>query len=181
MKSRDYVEEIKIPEGTTVQRNGKFLIVSKGKNTIKREFIDPRLKIKVEGDKILIEIPIMTRKEKMQVGTLAAHIQNMIRGVDQPYVYKLKVCAGHFPMNISITGRVMTVKNYVGEKVPRMLELKDGVDVKIDGTDIIVTSPDKECAGQTASTIELLCRRPGFDPRIFQHGIYITEKAGKHA
>jgi large subunit ribosomal protein L6 len=82
-------------------------------------------------------------------------------------------------MNISITGKQFTVKNFIGEKVPRVMELREGVEVKIEGSDIIISSPDKELAGQTAGAIELLCRRPGFDPRIFQQGIYIIEKAGK--
>ncbi len=181
MKMNNYVEEISIPDGITAQFSGIMLSVSKGKFSIKREFIDPRLQIKVEGNKIVINVPRLTRKEKMQVGTFVAHIKNMIHGVNEPFVYKLKVCAGHFPMNITIAGKTMTVKNFVGEKVPRILEFRDGVEVKLEGADITVTSPDKELAGQTASAIELLCRRPGFDPRIFQQGIYITEKAGKLA
>ncbi|MEK6867479.1 MAG: 50S ribosomal protein L6 [Nanoarchaeota archaeon] len=177
----NYVEEITIPEGITAQFSGTTLSVSKGKLSIKRDFVDPRLQMKVEGSKIIIHVPRLTRKEKMQVGTFAAHIKNMVNGVNEPFVYKLKVCAGHFPMNITIVGKTMTVKNFVGEKVPRVLEFREGVDVKLEGTDITVTSPDKELAGQTASAIELLCRRPGFDSRIFQQGIYITEKAGKLA
>lgn len=181
MKMNNYVEEISVPEGITAQFNGTMLSVSKGKFSIKREFIDPRLQIKAEGNKIVITVPRLTRKEKMQVGTFVAHMKNMVNGVNEPFVYKLKVCAGHFPMNITLAGKIMTVKNFVGEKVPRVLEFRDGVEVKLEGADITVTSPDKELAGQTASAIELLCRRPGFDPRIFQQGIYITEKAGKLA
>ena len=179
MNMKEYKEEIAIPEGVVAQLEGTLLHISKGKARISRLFTDPRLTLTVQGNSIVIEEKKVTRKEKMQIGTFVAHIKNMIKGIVHPYVYKLRVCSGHFPMNISITGKQFTVKNFIGEKVPRVMELREGVEVKIEGSDIIISSPDKELAGQTAGAIELLCRRPGFDPRIFQQGIYIIEKAGK--
>ncbi len=179
MKVKNYREEISVPEGTIAHVSDTMISITKGKATQKREFRDPRLSLKVENNMILLEVPKMTKKEKMLAGTIAAHIKNMIKGVNQQYVYKLKICSGHFPMNITLAGKQFSVKNYVGEKVPRVLEIMDGVEIKIDGNDITVTSVDKESAGQTAGAIELLCRRPGFDTRIFQQGIYIIEKPGK--
>ena len=179
MKALNYVEEMEIPEGTNAKFEGSILVISKGKVIIKREFHDPRLQLKVEGNKIMLEAPRVTRKEKMQIGTFIAHIKNMLKGVNEPYVYKLRICSGHFPMNIAVTGKTITVKNFVGEKIPRVLAFKEGVEVKMEGQDIIVSSPDKELSGMTAGAIELICRRPGFDPRIFQQGIYIIEKCGK--
>ncbi len=179
MKALNYVEEMEIPEGISAKFEGAVLVVSKGKASVKRAFHDPRLKVRVQGNKILLEAPKVTKKEKMQIGTFVAHIKNMLNGVNKPYVYKLRICSGHFPMNIAVSGKTITVKNFVGEKIPRVLTLKEGVEVKMEGTDIIVSSPDKELAGMTAGAIELICRRPGFDPRIFQQGIYIIEKCGK--
>lgn len=180
MKIKDYREEIAVPEGTSIVRQGLLLKIAKGKVMVQRLFQDPQIRINVHDNKITIETDIMTRKEKMRIGTMVAHIKNMIRGVHEQYVYKLKVCSGHFPMNISISGKQFSVKNFVGEKIPRVLELQEGVEVKMEGNElIIVTSADKELAGRTAGSIELLCRRPGFDSRIFQQGIYIIEKAGK--
>ncbi len=181
MKIKNYVEELSVPEGTTAQIHKGMLTVSKAKHTLTREFKDPRLSMKMDANKIVISLKEMTRREKMLVGTVVAHIKNMLKGVNQPYVYKLKICSGHFPMNIALSGKTLSAKNFVGEKVPRLLQIKNGVDVKVEGMDITVTSADKELAGQTAGAIELLCRRPGFDPRIFQQGIYLTEKAGKSA
>lgn len=179
MKVKDYTEKIDIPEGVTLLVEGSLLTVSYNKNTIARQFTEPHITLNVEGSTLLLHTAVATRKEKMRMATFVAHIKNMVAGVIQPYVYKLRICSGHFPMNISVSGRQCIVKNFVGEKIPRILMLRDGVDVKIEGSDIIVSSPDKELAGMTAGALELLCRRPGFDPRIFQQGIYIIEKAGK--
>ena len=56
--------------------------------------------------------------------------------------------------------------------------IKAGAEVKLDGI-INITSPDKEIAGQISADIEQLTRRPGFDTRVFQDGIYIINKDGE--
>ena len=113
------------------------------------------------------------------VDIVKAHIKNMIKGVSEGFVYTLKICSSHFPMSVSVSGNKLEVKNYLGEKVPRVLNLVENVKVTINGEEVVVESSDKELAGQTAANIELLTRRSGFDRRVFQDGIYITEKAGK--
>ncbi|MBI2666293.1 50S ribosomal protein L6 [Candidatus Woesearchaeota archaeon] len=113
------------------------------------------------------------------MSTFAAHMKNSIKGTQEQYEYKLKICSGHFPMNISVSGREFVIKNFLGETVPRKITLLQGADVKINGTEIVVKSADKEIAGQTAASIEQLCRITNRDIRIFQDGCYITQKAGE--
>ena len=60
-----------------------------------------------------------------------------------------------------------------------MVTLKEGADVTIDGTAIIITSTDIEKAGQAAANIEQLTRITDKDIRIFQDGIYIVRKGSK--
>jgi large subunit ribosomal protein L6 len=73
----------------------------------------------------------------------------------------------------------LLIKNFLGESVPRKMAIKPNVEVKIEGEEIIVSSPDKEAAGQVAGDIEQLTRIKKRDIRIFQDGCYITHKAGK--
>ena len=82
-------------------------------------------------------------------------------------------------MNVSISGQELIIKNFLGESVPRKVTILPGADVKVNGTEIIVSGSDKEVAGQTAARIENLCRITNRDRRIFQDGCYIIEKAGK--
>jgi large subunit ribosomal protein L6 len=179
MRVKDYNEELELPEGVNAQLNEALLTVTKDKASVERSFRHPKITLRLEGNKVRFVIPIMTKREKTALGTFKAHVRNMAQGVQEPFVYKLKVCSGHFPMNISMNNGGIVVKNFIGEKVPRVLKIREGVDVKIDGDVITVSCPDKELAGLTAGSIEKLCSRPGFDKRIFQQGIYITEKAGK--
>jgi large subunit ribosomal protein L6 len=82
-------------------------------------------------------------------------------------------------MNVNVINNNLVVKNFFGEKVPRVLQLKNGAEVKVEGDLIHVTSSNKEIAGQVSADIEQLTRRPGYDTRIFQDGIYIVNKDGK--
>jgi large subunit ribosomal protein L6 len=43
----------------------------------------------------------------------------------------------------------------------------------------VLTGSDLEQVSQTAANIERATKIRGFDPRVFQDGIYITEKAGR--
>lgn len=115
----------------------------------------------------------------MLLGSLGAHLRNAIQGVQQLHQYKLRICSGHFPMTVSLTGNEFIVKNFLGESVPRQVQLVPGVTVKINDKEILVTGPDKEKAGLMAERIEQLCRITNRDLRIFMDGLWITEKAGK--
>jgi large subunit ribosomal protein L6 len=82
-------------------------------------------------------------------------------------------------MTVSVNKNQLIVKNLLGEKIPRVLDLKEGVTVKVEGENIIVESTDKEKAGQCAASIEQLTRRTGYDTRVFQDGCWITIKDKK--
>ena len=127
----------------------------------------------IDNLKSILSEPNLEGKYELEI------IDILMQGVSENYVYRLKICSGHFPMTVNAKDGVFTVKNFIGERIPRTYKLMDNVDVKVEGDIVLVSSPNKEIAGQTAASIEQLCRRPGFDSRIFQDGIYMIEKAGK--
>ena len=169
-------DEITIPSGVSVHvKDGEFTV--KGpKGEVKRRLYHPRVNYAVEGDSIVITSEDATKREKTLLFTMVSHVKNLIQGVTEGHSYKLKVCSGHFPMSVTIKGDTLEVKNFIGEAVPRRLKLNPAVKVEIEGVIITVEGADVEAAGQQAARIEALCRRPGFDKRIFQDGIYITHK-----
>lgn len=172
-------ENIKIPEGVQASIKDAIMNIKGPKGEISRNVTDPKLKIEMREGKIILSTQRSTKRDKRTVGTFSAHINNMIRGVQKPYVYKLKICSGHFPMTVSITKGEIVIKNFLGEKVPRAAKLRPDATVKMDGDIITVESADKEAAGQTAAKIELLTSVRNRDLRVFQDGIYIIEKDGK--
>ena len=176
---KNITNEIDIPNGISVSVNNQVLLVKGPKGEVKKEMKQHIISIRVNQQKILFESKRNTKEDKKIIGSLVAHFKNMIKGSMENHNYVLKICAGHFPMNVSVSGSKLIVKNFLGEKVPRTLELKNGADVKVEGDLIKVTSASKEIASQISADIEQLTRRPGFDTRIFQDGIYIINKDGK--
>ncbi len=169
-------EEIKVPEGITTTAKDGILTVKGPKGEISRDFNSEKASIAVGQGRIIVTAKRSTKKEKQVAGAFEAHINNMFEGVSKGHHYTLKICSGHFPMNVSISGKEFIVKNFLGEKTSRKVTLPAGVSVKINGNDIDVEGPDKELVGTAASAMERLTKRPNFDKRIFQDGIILTSK-----
>jgi large subunit ribosomal protein L6 len=172
-------ETIGVPSGVTAAMQGTALALKGPKGELRRIVASKSVQVSVDGDTIVLSSKNATKKEKRLLETNAAHIRNMLRGAKDGHTYKLKICSGHFPMSVTLKGDLFEVKNFIGEGVPRQLRIKPGVKVTIAGVDITVESVDKELAGNQAAAIELVTRRPGYDTRVFQDGIYITVKDGK--
>jgi len=173
---KNLCERIAIPGGVEVLLEKKLLKVKGKAGECLRKIAEPMLSIAVEGKEIVLKADGATKREKSRLYSLVAHMKNMINGVQNGYKYTLKICSGHFPMNVVLSGNTLVVKNFFGEKYPRVVPLKPGAKVKINGDKIYVESVDKEIAGQVAADIEQTIRLRGRDQRIFQDGIYITEK-----
>ncbi len=173
---------IQIPEGVDVVIEGRKVKVIGPRGEIERELWHPGLQIGI--DKSMNEVVIRTentrKKLKAIAGTFASHINNMITGVKDGYFYRLKVVHAHFPMQVAVTkdGKGVSISNFLGERRPRIAKLMDGVKVEIrdKGSEILLTGVDKEAVGQSAANIEQTTRIKGYDPRVFQDGIYLVEK-----
>lgn len=172
-------ETVTLPSGVTATLANGIVTIKGPKGELERAMKDPMITIKLKENTVVITRKKGTKRQKRMINSFVAHLNNMIQGVQQPYQYRLKICSGHFPINVSASGDQLIVKNFLGEKSPRTLKLKKGVSVKIEGDQIVVESPDKELAGQMSSDIELLTAKRNRDLRVFQDGIYMTEKAGK--
>jgi len=182
MAKKIHFVNLEIPEGTSVEIDGNTFIVKGKTGEIKRKFLNPRILFKKEGNAIVImcrEDIKFSSKDKMYINTYRAHIKNLFTGVNIGFNAKLKICSGHFPMNISISGNLLSIKNFLGEKIPRTVKLFNGVKVEITGDEITVKGIDKELVGQMAASIEQATRITNRDRRIFQDGCFIVKKPGE--
>ncbi len=176
---KDVEKIVEIPEGVSVEMNNSEVIAKADGKEMKREFTHPNIEIKVEGNQVKVASKKATKRELKNIGTIAGHIKNMVEGFKQPFEYKLEICNVHFPMNAKVEGQEVVIKSFLGEKKDRKAKILGNVTVEIKGNDISVSSFDKEAAGQTAANIEKSARLTGRDRRIFQDGIFITEKCGR--
>jgi len=176
---KEIIEEIKIPEEMTVEIVGDAIIIKKDNSELKRKFAG--FSIKQEGNKLILYDKKASRREKNLIMTTLAHIKNMIKGLQERFEYKLEICAIHFPMNVTYdeNKKEIIIKNFLGEVKPRTSKIPENVDIKISGNIITVSSYDKEAAGLASAIIERISKVKGRDRRIFQDGIYLTEKAGR--
>jgi large subunit ribosomal protein L6 len=179
MKDETLVEEVEIPKGVEVKIEGRTVTVKGPKGENSKEFKFPTIKTTLEDGSIKLEAINQKKVQKRNINTMKAHLKNLIKGVLDGFTYTLKICSGHFPMNVSVSGKDFLVKNFLGEKVPRVLKLKEGANVKVEGQEVTVYSVDLETAGQVAADIEQLTRVTNKDIRIFQDGIYIIKKPRK--
>ena len=174
---RDPKEEIELPEGFQAEVKEGNIIVRGNNGELIRELPRHHFTAKAEPRKVTIEVD--HKKYRNLIGTFGSHIRNMIRGLQEPWVYKLKICSSHFPMTVELKDRELVINNFFGERSPRKVKLPEGINVEIQGDIITITSPNKESAGSAAGNIEKATKVKDKDVRIFSDGVYITMKAGK--
>jgi large subunit ribosomal protein L6 len=175
---KELFQNIEIPEGVEVEIVENRVVVTGKEGKIEKEFNLANLSIEKKGDEIIIGNKKASKKEKRRMNTIAAHIRNMLQGVQGKFEYKLKICFSHFPITVEVKGNEALIKNFLGEKTPRKTKIPAGAEVKVEKDIIIITSPDVEVAGQAAANFENVTRIVKRDRRVFQDGIFITSKAG---
>ena len=94
--------EIEIPKGIDLTKESNIFKAKGPKGEIERKLISKHIDIKKEENKIILSSKKPSKREKAIINTFRAHIKNMIKGVQEGFIYKLKICSGHFPMNVSI-------------------------------------------------------------------------------
>ena len=176
---KEIFQKIKIPEGVEVEIIGNTLIIKGKEGENKRKFNIADLVFEKRNDEIVLGSENATKKEKKKINTFAAHIKNMIKGVQEKFEYTLKACYSHFPITIEVQGDKAIIKNFLGEKSPRIVKIPKGIEIDVDREIIKIKSVNKELAGMAATNFEKATKIRKKDRRIFQDGIYMTNKAGR--
>ena len=179
MVKLDRVEHtVEIPEGITASIDGDTVTITGPKGSVSRDFGSARHDIFQEGGALIVRVDIPRRKERALAGTWNAHLNNMVKGVNDGFTYTLKALYSHFPMTLAVQGNKFIVNNYFGERVPRSAEILDGVQVKVQNkTEVVVTGIDKEAVGQTAANIARSTPAKKRDRRVFQDGLSLIKQA----
>jgi len=169
-------DRVRAPEGVEVQLDGDEVVVSGTLGSLRRRLSHPRVSLSLESGELRIRSELPGRREKAVVGTFGAHVRNMITGVSHGFTYRMKIVYAHFPMKASVKGSEFIIENFLGERSPRRTRILGETKVTVQGDQVVLTGPNVEDVGQTAANIEQATKIRGFDPRVFQDGIYITSK-----
>ncbi|XP_002159380.1 large ribosomal subunit protein uL6 [Hydra vulgaris] len=175
-------ETIVIPDGVTLEMNGRSITVKGRRGTLHRNFNHLNLELTFINKKtIRVDVWFALRKQLACLRTICSHINNMIKGVQYGFRYKMRSVYAHFPINLNIMeeGRVVEIRNYLGEKYNRIVKMKPGVICMLSGTkdEIIIDGNDIELVSNSAALINQAVRAKNKDIRKFLDGIYVSEKS----
>ncbi|WP_339103282.1 50S ribosomal protein L6 [Haloterrigena salinisoli] len=168
--------ELETPDNVTVEIDHLDVTVEGPEGSVTRRLWYPDVSVDVEGDSVVIESESEDAKTNATVGTFESHLTNAFHGVTEGWEYKMEVFYSHFPMQVRVEGDEVVIENFLGEKAARRTTIHGDTEVDVDDEVVVLSGPNKEDVGQTAADIEQLTRVSGKDTRIFQDGVYITEK-----
>ncbi len=167
---------VDIPEGITLNLEGRSVTVEGAKGRVARDFGHTRLDLEHKGSSLRVWALNPRKKEAALVNTITAHVRNMIKGVSEGFKYKLKIVFVHFPMTVRVQGKVFVIQNFIGERQDRYADIAGDARVTIEGEDVIVEGVDIEEVAQTAANIQQACKIRKKDLRKFLDGIYVYSK-----
>lgn len=168
--------EVPVLEGVEASLEGGKLTVKGPKGELNRQFRHHEIKLSVKDGNIILSTESERRKVKALMGTWKAHFKNMMQGVVKGFECNMKLVYAHFPVKLEVHDNVLMIKNFLGGRSSRSAKILDGVEIKLEGDSVKLTGADKEMVGQSAANIEQATHVKGYDRRVFQDGIYITQK-----
>merc|ERR1711976_844062 len=133
----------------------------------------------LETGKMRVDFWWLSEKEKASVRTICTHVKNMMTGDTKGYKYIMKSVYAHFPINIVIadSGKTIEIRNFIGEKIVRIVKMHEGVTVATDGKDqIALEGNDLEKVSVSAALIQQSTTVKNKDIRKFLDGIYVATK-----
>jgi len=169
-------KSILVSKDVSIRIENNKVIVKGPKAELQRAYPSKIIEIVLSDGKLEVKPRDKTAFARMLVGTYLSHIKNMIAGTQNLFTYTLKIVFTHFPITVVVSGTELQVQNFLGEKKPRKITLPSGVKVSVQNEFIKIESADLELAGKAATLIEQATRISGRDRRVYQDGIYITQK-----
>ncbi|KAI9353382.1 ribosomal protein L6, alpha-beta domain-containing protein [Zopfochytrium polystomum] len=182
MKSIVQEKELVVPDNVTVEIKNRRVRVKGPRGVLVKAFnhIDFEV-VKTGPKKHLIRVWHGVRKHVACIRTISSRIENMITGVTKGYEYKMRFVYAHFPINVNIVdgGKVVEIRNFVGQKVIMKVPMLDGVAVTqstAQKDELILAGNDIDNVSQSAAQIQQNTRVRNKDIRKFLDGIYVSEK-----
>ncbi len=173
--SRIGKRSIGIPSGTEVRVQDGALVV-KGKGGELRKSVHPAVTISVTGSEATVAPGGKGRLSRALWGTYAAHLKNMIAGVNTPFAKKLQVEGIGY--RAEMAGK--QIKLLIGLSHPVLVDVPQGVTVAIEKNIITVTGADKELVGHFAATVRAYKKPEPYKGKgIRYEGEVVREKQGK--
>jgi large subunit ribosomal protein L6 len=173
------VQVVEVPRGVSFTVHGQHLVAKGPLGQIRRPFPADAIGLASTDGSVTLTLRLdVDRKRGLALlGTWVAHVRNLGGGLTRGVEAKMKVVAAHFPMKVQVKGEELIIENFLGEKFPRTTKLTPGTKAVVEGEFVVLSGHDVEQVGQSAANIERVTHIRDYDPRVFQDGIYLIERA----
>ncbi|KRX05597.1 Ribosomal protein L6, alpha-beta domain [Pseudocohnilembus persalinus] len=177
--------KVDVPAKVSVKVNSRNVEVTGPLGTVKKTFKHVSCDIfkqkAKKGDQVKIQMWLANRKQKASVNSVTSEIENMITGVTKGYKYKMRYAFAHFPIQALVTdgGNAVEIKNFLGEKIIRRIEMLPGVKVSRNDAEkdaLTLEGVDITNVSLTCARINQSCLVKNKDIRMFLDGCYVSEK-----
>jgi len=183
MKVINTTQTVKIPDGVSISSKARVVTVKNKATKVKLVRAFNTLPVDICVKKGHVSVVVWNGNKKMitLVRTICTHIKNMITGVTTGFQYNMRLVYAHFPINTSILsdGKLLEVRNFLGEKVVRRVPMMDGVTItrseKIKDQ-LELTGASLENVALTAAVIHQKCKVKNKDIRKFLDWIYVSQR-----
>lgn len=157
-------------------QNHEIIVKGKG-GTLKRP-MHPNVSVDVDGTSVSVSPKGSSKMARALWGTYAAHLRNMIAGVNTPFVKKLQIEGIGFKAELS--GK--TIKFALGFSHPVIVAVPEGLTAVVEKNIITISGADKDAVGQFAASIRDLKKPEPYKGKgIRYEGEVIRMKQGKKA
>ena len=80
------IHTIGLSEGSSVSLDDNNVTITNDAKAISREFRHPKVSVRISSSSVEVVCELPRRKDKAIAGTWAAHIRNMVKGVEEGFV-----------------------------------------------------------------------------------------------
>ncbi|KAJ1962155.1 60S ribosomal protein L9B [Dipsacomyces acuminosporus] len=173
---------VTIPEGVTVEIKSRVIRVTGPRGTLSRDLRHINMDIQRPAkNKIRVIVWQGGRKHIACIRTVCSIISNLITGVTKGFEYKMRFVYAHFPISVNIDSKDKTVeiRNFLGEKYVRKVQMLEGVDVIQSSNvkdELVLSGSDLDNVSQSAASIQQATRVRNKDIRKFLDGIYVSAR-----
>lgn len=170
------IEKIEIPTEVNFEVSGKTITLKNSNGVISKKFNNHALNFDKQGNTLIVTATPSNRKNKALLGTVFAHLKNMVEALEYGFNYKMSIVFSHFPMTVKVNGKIVEINNFTGQKALIRAKILGNTKVEIKGKEVFVSGYNKEDVAQTAANLETATRVRNKDVRIYQDGIYVISK-----
>ena len=152
--SRIGILPIAVPEGVTIDIDGKNLVTVKGPKGELSQQVDKDIKVKVENQEFVLERPDEEIRSKAMHGLYRSLVNNMVVGVSEGYTIQQELVGVGY--KATVKGQLLELN--LGYSHPIFLQLPPEVNIQAEterrsNPVITLKSIDKQLIGQVAAKI----------------------------